>query len=69
MLFIRYIWVYKEHNVLYTIVTCKLKKANARSSTFGFCQRTMPTLKNQKSLPFPTATQTEYLHFIHAFMR
>ncbi len=41
----------------YADVLCKLKKATARSSTFGFCQRTKPTLKNQKSLPFSTATR------------
>lgn len=34
-----------------------LQGSNARSSTFGFCRHTKPTLKNQKSLPFPTAPE------------
>ena len=38
-------------------VVRQCKKANARSSTFGFCRHVKPTLKNQKSLPFPTAPE------------
>ncbi len=40
------------------------KKANARSCTFGFCQHTKPTLKNQKSLPFPTAPE-QNIHILY----
>jgi hypothetical protein len=35
--------------------------ATAHSSTFGFSNRTKPTLKNQKSLNFPTAPKKSQL--------
>ncbi len=63
-MFIKKYSKYKCNDYIYTTVVRHTKKANAQSSTFGFCRHAKSTLKNQKSLPFPYADPNRMIIYL-----